>query len=447
MRELLWFLLVCASLNASVFAVLLVRNLSSRTSVEEFKDSEANFGKSIPYGSLILGRIHASQPIDGCEDSIPLPTNASDSTLPYISLIKRGNCSFAAKALAAEKGGYIAAVIFNDVDDSIFPMDGNSSTVVTIPAVMVGLSDGELLLTKYCKPYYFIEILPTHRPTIMLYLIPLITCLVISVVAVSVAFGVRLWNRYRRRHRYCLAVKELLKIPETVFTKDSSEFETCVICLEDYEDNDKLRVLPCKHAYHSKCVDQWLLKRRSCCPICKKKIHNTHTRFTRASVYGTTSEAPLLDDYSSFEEDSDSEDSSISSPQFNSSYGMDEHTPLINASANQSNALSHKQTKITASIRETVEGLLANVSSSNLRGCTSSECEQRTKNVNSVEKLQPECSQIGAESFVTGKQCAENDTDSESINEINDYQSPSAMITHVEVHTNCDLSDKHESHV
>ncbi|CAH8449843.1 unnamed protein product [Schistosoma haematobium] len=453
MKALIYSLLAYILLDANVLAVLLVKDLSSGI-VDEFEDSEALFGGAVSQESLILGRIYASKPLEGCVDQIPKPKDDHNSTLPYISLIKRGDCSFVDKALAAERGGYIATVIFNDVDDSTFPMGYNSSTNVSIPVVMVGLSDGELLLNKYCVPHYFVEILPAHRRSIVLYLIPLITCLLISVVALSVAYGIRLLNRYRRRYRYCLPVKELRKIPETLFVKDSNEFETCAICLEDYKDGDKLRVLPCGHAYHSKCVDPWLLKRRGFCPICKKKVHNrprvyisTSTRYRRASAYATTSEAPFLDD-SSFEEDSDSEDTT-SSPQlsfYSENVHSDEHTPLINASVEQSSASSLRRMKMTTSIRETLESFLTNVSSSYSRGHNSSDYEQGTNNVNTAVELQPECSQIVAESLVKGKQCSESDTESGLNNEINDSRSPSVMITHVEVHTDCDLSCMHKSH-
>ena len=41
---------------------------------------------------------------------------------------------------------------------------------------------------------------------------------------------------------------------------DSSENDqtTCVVCMCDFEIRQTLRVLPCSHEFHSKCVDKWL---------------------------------------------------------------------------------------------------------------------------------------------------------------------------------------------
>lgn len=47
--------------------------------------------------------------------------------------------------------------------------------------------------------------------------------------------------------------------------------QSCVICLSDYEPLDLIRVLPCssnRHAFHKKCIDEWLLQNTSC-PICR----------------------------------------------------------------------------------------------------------------------------------------------------------------------------------
>jgi hypothetical protein len=41
----------------------------------------------------------------------------------------------------------------------------------------------------------------------------------------------------------------------------------CVICLSDYEDKERLRVLRCSHHFHQQCVDEWL-KLHKTCPLC-----------------------------------------------------------------------------------------------------------------------------------------------------------------------------------
>jgi len=49
------------------------------------------------------------------------------------------------------------------------------------------------------------------------------------------------------------------------------EENNCQICMEDFEDGDELRTLPCFHLFHAKCVDKWL-KVNSICPTCRHKV-------------------------------------------------------------------------------------------------------------------------------------------------------------------------------
>jgi len=47
--------------------------------------------------------------------------------------------------------------------------------------------------------------------------------------------------------------------------------ERCLICLDEYDQEDSVRVLECKHAFHMDCVDRWLLEGRNSCPACRGK--------------------------------------------------------------------------------------------------------------------------------------------------------------------------------
>jgi hypothetical protein len=45
----------------------------------------------------------------------------------------------------------------------------------------------------------------------------------------------------------------------------------CVVCQSEFQKQEEIRTLPCKHSFHKDCIDQWL-KINKTCPICKKDI-------------------------------------------------------------------------------------------------------------------------------------------------------------------------------
>jgi len=52
--------------------------------------------------------------------------------------------------------------------------------------------------------------------------------------------------------------------------RNGEDIPSCAVCMENYVNGDELRSLPCRHEFHTKCVDEWL-KLRNTCPLCRKK--------------------------------------------------------------------------------------------------------------------------------------------------------------------------------
>ena len=63
-----------------------------------------------------------------------------------------------------------------------------------------------------------------------------------------------------------MTISDLSKIP--------ADKKDCVICLCNYELNEKAIILPCTHIFHSECIKSWFLNHDTC-PICKIKINES----------------------------------------------------------------------------------------------------------------------------------------------------------------------------
>ena len=258
-------------LNVSlVEASVIVLNASS-WEIAKFEDAAARFGPR-PSEPLRGYVVHAV-PAHGCKDIQSPPNISTPLRLPWIVLIEREQCEFDVKVLNAQNAGYIAAIIHNVNSDDLTPMGSGSALhdKIQIPSVLIGKSDGYYMWDNICAKLNYTILIdwpPQFNTNILLpFAIVMGICFLLMVVLL-----VAKWIQgCRRERRGRLSTKHLKKLPIKKFKK-GDQYDVCAICLDEYEDGEKIRVLPCAHAYHIKCIDHWLTKRKRTCPICKRKL-------------------------------------------------------------------------------------------------------------------------------------------------------------------------------
>lgn len=238
--------------------------------LEEFRDFPATFGSEIPESGLKVRAVRAN-PTDGCSELDPPPENVTLSRFAVI--IARYNCSFEDKIRNAQKAGYAAVIVHNVGSNDLERMSANHAEDILIPSVFIGESNGIYIIESFLYPLPYALIITDDIPfninnnLIIPFAIVVGLCFIIMICFMII----RCIRERRRMLRHRLPNSVLRKIPIVKFAK-GMQYDTCAICLDDYVDNERLRVLPCHHAYHVKCIDPWLTKNRRVCPICKRKV-------------------------------------------------------------------------------------------------------------------------------------------------------------------------------
>ncbi|KAM7106711.1 LOW QUALITY PROTEIN: E3 ubiquitin-protein ligase RNF13 [Ciconia maguari] len=253
-----------------VEADILAYNLENGT--QTFDDLPARFGYRLPAEGL-KGFLINSKPENACEPIAPPPLKDNSSSA-FIVLIRRLECNFDIKVLNAQRAGYKAAIVHNVDSDDLISMGSNDIEVlkkIDIPSVFIGETSANSLKEEFTyEKGGHVVLIPEFSLPLEYYLIPFLIIVGICLILI-VIFMITKFVQDRTQSKKNRLRKDQQKLPVHKFKK-GDEYDVCAICLDEYEDGDKLRILPCSHAYHCKCVDPWLTKNKKTCPVCKQKV-------------------------------------------------------------------------------------------------------------------------------------------------------------------------------
>lgn len=130
-------------------------------------------------------------------------------------------------------------------------MSANNDEGIDIPSAFVGEASGKIIIYNYQFSDDFYLVINDDLPfNINTHLILPFSIVVGMCFIIMIGFMiVKCVREQRRLRRHRLPSSMLKKIPQIKFCKgqQSPSYETCAICLDDYVDGDKLRILPCAH--------------------------------------------------------------------------------------------------------------------------------------------------------------------------------------------------------
>ncbi|GMR33969.1 hypothetical protein PMAYCL1PPCAC_04164, partial [Pristionchus mayeri] len=274
------FLLLFGCTTAQyIVEVLEPAKLGVRRTVQRCDATGANFGPDVvpfTFGPMSTGCAFTVDPADACK---PVRMNTINETtcLVNYAVVPRGNCNFSEKAYFVQRArprAFDALIVYNS--DGKAPVDmagGKYAQDVKIPVVMVSYNCMMGLVERYpASDGYAVQIkLSPGYYDLFRYLIPFVVVIGFCFIVLLASLLIRICRERRRLARKRLSRRHLKKLPTRKYVRGDQP-DTCAICLDEFIEGEKLRVLPCRHMYHCKCIDPWLTRNRKVCPMCKRRV-------------------------------------------------------------------------------------------------------------------------------------------------------------------------------
>ena len=313
MRKIVWTFIV-----RTAFAFIQVINTDER-----YPDRIADFGPRveteglggflIPIEYLDNGNTKGCRPLDPALTqpealwrflgrNVAIGETPPAAAVPWIALVERGgDCTFIDKVRAMQASGAIAVVVGDNQKGQLIKMYAPGDTWdVQIPSVFVMQWEYRNLQYQAFEAFtqwnrhHFDNTNVKRIPSLGVRIFPddlldwslfEVMAFIFIVPGFIVLLFLILWRLrigedvdvgppgyYSNRVDGPAPAQMVHNLPRKVFNLQAcapNDPDICVICLDDFIDGDDLRKLPCKHEFHTICIDPWLLTRKRTCPICK----------------------------------------------------------------------------------------------------------------------------------------------------------------------------------
>ncbi|CAO3586438.1 unnamed protein product [Absidia cylindrospora] len=222
----------------------------------------------------------------------------------WIALVHRGGCSFQDKVQSMQNSGAIAVIVGDEYSLEWITMSSEDDTSdIKIPSIFLTRTEySQLLHAQQLQMRNSRRLLvllededkiPWSSTTLdCTSLIILIICPVLLFILASILLRLRKQyisslcqyehqQQHLQKHatlneidleiclpRHCNTISTATT-PATTMDDDKDETE-CPICLDYFDQGSEYRVLPCRHAFHTVCIDPWLTGYKSSCPVCSQ---------------------------------------------------------------------------------------------------------------------------------------------------------------------------------
>ncbi|XP_003471771.3 E3 ubiquitin-protein ligase RNF149 isoform X2 [Cavia porcellus] len=207
---------------------------------------------------------------------------------PWVALVARRDCPLRGLALAAARGNASALVVYGEEEEekrgehlAASPAHaGTGNIVVVVVSYPKGreivdlVQRGILVRMTIQIGGSHMQLADSHQPFVFAFITVMIlssASLVFYCVQYFLYTGSPLGNQsHRKKSKKVIGRLPLCTVKHGEKGVDV-DAENCAVCIENFKVNDLIRILPCRHIFHSTCIDPWLLDHRTC-PMCKLDV-------------------------------------------------------------------------------------------------------------------------------------------------------------------------------